>query len=58
MHQIINSITSIPETNTLLFLGGGLILASLFLRRVVSVIAYAAHNHAKSPETSKHSSAK
>jgi hypothetical protein len=58
MHEIINSITSIPETNTLLFLGGGLILAALFLRRVVSVIAYASHNHAKPVETANRTSAK
>jgi hypothetical protein len=58
MHQLINSVTSIPETNTLLFLGGGLILAALFLRRVVSVIAYASNHHAKSVDGTKEASAK
>jgi hypothetical protein len=58
MHEIINSITSIPESNTLLFLGGGLILAALFLRRVVSVFAYSSQNQAKSVNTAKHASAK
>lgn len=57
MHEIINSITSIPETDMLLFLGGGLIVVALFLRRVVSVFAHAGLQQAKPANAAKQAAA-
>jgi hypothetical protein len=36
VHAIITSLTTLPETRTLVLVGAGLIVISLFLRRILS----------------------
>ena len=58
MHAIITSVTSLPETHTLVLLGVGLILAALFLRRIISALEYTVHPQSKSGNATEQPPAK
>jgi len=56
VHAIITSLTALPETHTLVIVGAGLIIVSLFLRRILSAISPAGSTDAKSGDAAKQAS--
>jgi hypothetical protein len=56
VHAIITSLTALPETHTLVIVGAGLIIVSLFLRRILSATGPAGGSDVKSGDASKHAS--
>lgn len=56
VHAIITSLTALPETHTLVIVGAGLIIISLFLRRILSAIGPAATTDVKSGDAAKQAS--
>jgi hypothetical protein len=56
VHAIITSLTALPETHTLVIVGAGLIIISLFLRRILSAIGPAGSTDAKSGDAAKQAS--
>jgi len=53
VHAIITSLTALPETRTLVLVGAGLIVISLFLRRILSAIGPAAGPDVKPGDAAK-----
>jgi hypothetical protein len=53
VHAIITSLTALPETHTLLIVGAGLIIISLFLRRILSLSGHSAGSNVKSGDAAK-----
>ena len=58
VHAIITSLTALPETHTLVLVGAGLIIISLFLRRILSAIGPADSTDGKPVEAAKQVSQK
>ena len=58
VHAIITSLTALPETHTLIIVGAGLIIISLFLRRILSAVGPAGSTDVKPGEAAKQASQK
>ena len=58
VHAIITSLTALPETHTLVIVGAGLIIISLFLRRILSTGGPATDTNAKPEVAAKQVSQK
>jgi hypothetical protein len=58
VHAIITSVTALPETHTLVIVGAGLIVVSLFLRRILSPNGPATGASVKSGDVAKQVSQK
>ncbi|HXX71801.1 MAG TPA: hypothetical protein VEI55_05870 [Candidatus Acidoferrum sp.] len=58
VHAIITSLTALPETHTLVIVGAGLIIISLFLRRILSAVGPAGSTDVKPGEGAKQASQK
>jgi hypothetical protein len=56
VHAIITSLTALPETHTLVIVGAGLIIISLFLRRILSAVGPAGSTDGKSGDAAKQAS--
>jgi hypothetical protein len=58
VHAIITSVTALPETRTLIIVGAGLIVISLFLRRILSAIGLASGPSVKPSDVAKQAAQK